>query len=374
MPLVFSRAFASCKGGSGKSTLLFNIACTHAVQHPEHSVLIMDFSLTGDISAVALGGATGINAREGTGRDKAETFSTQGIATTDLLAAAATAAASAKKVSIFRSPGDGQPSEAAQPGGLGMQDHLLKLNAVNSMLPDNMFMSVTSPEIASDDGFDTPAKRRAVKDGLKQMFAHEARKWAVFIDTDGDVSFTDRTKMGLLLAQTVAMPIDVDPQQFWRIKFFQRGVSKMAAVNEIVPLIDIFILNKIQLQKWEEMNPRPRNVVGSPFQPVLASISQIAALTQKLADAFCEGDVTQLPSQFWFPDIKPMSHSSNYGCPLVLMQENLKSLKTASKLEWDDLTNVDVRDEVVNAVQELTTALVPRIQNEPYRTPERQTR
>jgi hypothetical protein len=377
MPLVFSRAFASCKGGCGKSALLFNVACAHALKHPEQSVAILDFSLTGDISAVALGGSTGTNTQQGTGRDKATEFAKQGIATTDLLAAAATAAAAVpsatKKVPIFMSS-DEKPKRAAQPAGLTMQDHLLKLNTTNPMLPDNMYMSVTSPETASNSGFNTPAKRRAVKEGLYKMFADEVRSWVVFIDTDGDVSFTNRTKMGLLLAKTIAMPIDVDPQQFWRLVFYQRAVSEMADEDEKVLLIDVFILNKIPLNKWEELNPMPRNVVGSPFQPTHASIAQIDALTQALAKAFCEGVVSSLPNQFWFPEIKPMIHSSNYGCPLVLMQDNLDSLKSSSRSGWDDLTNVDVRDEVVNAVKKLATALEPRIQNEPYRTPERQPR
>jgi hypothetical protein len=83
MPLVFSRAFCSSKGCCDKPTLMHNVACAHALRHPDHHVMMLDFSETGDISTLALGGFIGTAELGGKGKAMAEPYWPKGIATTD---------------------------------------------------------------------------------------------------------------------------------------------------------------------------------------------------------------------------------------------------------------------------------------------------
>jgi hypothetical protein len=241
------------------------------------------------------------------------------------------------------------------------ESRLIQLSKVNPMMPENMYMSVTSPDTASNVGFDTPAKRRAVKTGLLTMFADDDRDWVVFIDTDGDRAFTNRTKMGLLLAQFIALPTEVDDNDFSRLAtFFEKEIEKMAAADEIVPRIDMFIMNKIQLHRWEELNTKSKPFT-SPFSPPKATVAEIDRLTTQLAKFFCKGNESQLPHQFWFPSVPICKLSSTYGCPLVLMQDHLPALKQKAISEgWGDLTSIEIRDELANAVKALARALEPK--------------
>ena len=93
MPLISVHAFCGC---TGKPTLMcmcmHNVARAHDLRHPDHQVMMLDFSETEDISTLALGGFIGTAEFRGKGKAMAEAdwpkamaeaYWPKGIATTD---------------------------------------------------------------------------------------------------------------------------------------------------------------------------------------------------------------------------------------------------------------------------------------------------
>ena len=338
---------------------MFNIACAHARNHPEHQVMMIDLSETGDISTLALGGFVGTTELGGKGKAMSEAYSSKGIATTDTLAAAAAASVTAsttpKKGFLFL------PQRwigAPEKTGFDMEGRLVDLQAVNPAMPANLFISVTSPDTASNAAFDTPAKRQAVKQGLMQFFENDSREWVVFIDTDGDRAFTHRTKLGLMLAQFIAVPTEVNDNDARRMEYFTKGTQEMRDDGEHVPPIDVFILNKVNVVKWQRMNDEAKGIT-SPFSPAKSAVSEIDRLSGQLAAAFCpDGNVALLPRRFVFPEMSQAGCiSSTYGCPVVALPENIPRLRRVAASEHHDLTSLSVPSELIDAVNELAEFL-----------------
>ena len=358
MPLISSRAFVSCKGGCGKTTLMYNVACAHARLHPDHYVMMLDFSETGDISTLALGGFTGTAELGGKGKAMADAYSSKGMATTDAMAAAAAASVAAPTKRGFLPLFQRWSAAPAQADDFQMDGKLVDLHAVNPAMPSNLFISVTSPDTASNAAFDTPAKRLAVKQGLMQFFDGDSRNWVIFIDTDGDRAFTHRTKMGLMLARCIAVPTDVNDNDARRMEYFTQGIQHMQDAGEEVPAIDVFILNKVNVVKWESMNDDSKGIT-SPITPAKSAVCEIDRLSGQLAAAFCRnGRVDLLPQRFVFPDMTQAGRiSSSYGCPVVALPDNVARLKRIAASEGLDLSSFSVSSQLVQAVSELAMFL-----------------
>jgi len=358
MPVVFIRAFVSCKGGCGKTTLMFNCACAYARRHPDHQVMMLDFSETGDISTLALGGFIGTAELGGRGKSMADAYSSRGIATTDALAAAAAASVAAPTKRGFLPLFERWSAAPAPASDFKMEGKLVDLHAVNPSMPSNLFITVTSPDTASNSAFDTPAKRLAVKQGLMQFFDTDSRNWVIFIDTDGDRAFTHRTKMGLMLARCIAVPTDVNDNDARRMEYFTMGMREMQEAGEEVPPIDVFILNKVNVVKWEPMNDDSKGI-RSPITPSKSTVSEIDRLSGQLAAAFChDSQVALLPHRFVFPDMTQAGRiSSSYGCPVVALPDNLARLKRTAASEGLDLSSFSVAPQLLQAVDELASFL-----------------
>jgi hypothetical protein len=321
--------------------------------------MMIDLSETGDISTLALGGFIGTTELGGKGKAMADAYSSKGIATTDALAAAA-AAASATSSSLLKTGFLFQRWSSApqEKSCLDMEGKLVDLQAVNPAMPANLFISVTSPDTASNAAFDTPAKRLAVKQGLMQFFEKDSRDWVVFIDTDGDRAFTNRTKLGLTLAQCIAVPTEVNDNDARRMEYFTQGMQEMRDAGESVPPIDVFILNKVNVVKWQPMTDEAKGVT-SPFSPAKSAVSEIDRLSGQLAAAFCPGgNVDLLPRRFVFPEMTQTGRlSSSYGCPVVALPDNITRLRRIAASEHLDLASLSVSSDLVNAVNELAEFL-----------------
>ena len=359
MPVRNCRVFCACKGGCGKTTIMFNVACAHARNHPNHHVMMIDLSETGDISTLALGGFIGTAELGGKGKAMASAYASQGIATTDALAAAAAASVAAPAKRGFMPNIFEKWTGAAQAKcGFEMEGRLVDLQAVNPAMPANLFITVTSPDTASNSAFDTPAKRLAVKQGLMHFFEQDSREWVVFIDTDGDRAFTNRTKLGLMLAQCVAVPTEVNDNDARRMEYFSQGIQEMQEAGEDVPPIDVFILNKVNVVKWAAMNDEGKKIT-SPLTPSKSAVSEIDRLSGQLAAAFCrDGDVGLLPHRFVFPEMTQTGRlSSSYGCPVVALPENMARLKRIAASEHLDIASLSASPELINAVDQLAEFL-----------------
>jgi hypothetical protein len=338
---------------------MFNVACAHARNHPEHHVMMIDLSETGDISTLALGGFIGTAELGGKGKAMAEAYSSKGIATTDSLAAAAAASVAAssnpKRGFLFLPQ---RWISAAEKSDFDMEGRLVDLQSVNPAMPSNLFITVTSPDTASNASFDTPAKRQAVKQGLMQFFENDSRDWVVFIDTDGDRAFTNRTKLGLVLAQCIAVPTLVNDNDARRMEYFTHGTKEMRDAGESVPPIDVFILNMVNVVKWVPMTDDAKGIT-SPFSPAKSVVSEIDRLSGQLAEAFCpDGNIEFLPRRFVFPEMSQAGRlSSSYGCPVVAFPENITRLRRIAASEHLELASVSVSSDLVDAVNELSEFL-----------------
>jgi hypothetical protein len=337
---------------------MYNVACAHARLHPDHYVMMLDFSETGDISTLALGGFTGTAELGGKGKAMADAYSSKGMATTDAMAAAAAASVAAPTKRGFLPLFQRWSAAPAQADDFQMDGKLVDLHAVNPAMPSNLFISVTSPDTASNAAFDTPAKRLAVKQGLMQFFDGDSRNWVIFIDTDGDRAFTHRTKMGLMLARCIAVPTDVNDNDARRMEYFTQGIQHMQDAGEEVPAIDVFILNKVNVVKWESMNDDSKGIT-SPITPARSAVCEIDRLSGQLAAAFCRnGRVDLLPQRFVFPDMTQAGRiSSSYGCPVVALPDNLARLRRMAASESLDLSSFSVSPQLVQAVDELASFL-----------------
>jgi hypothetical protein len=274
------------------------------------------------------------------------------------LAAAAAASQAAPSQGRFVNLFQRWSAAPEQAADFKMDGKLVDLHAVNPAMPPNLFMSVTSPDTASNAAFDTPAKRLAVKQGLMRLFDSDPRHWTIFIDTDGDRAFTHRTKMGLMLARSIAVPTDINDNDARRMEYFTSGVREMQEAGEEAPPIDVFILNKVNVVRWESMNDDSTGVT-SPFSPAQSTVAEIDRLSGQLAAAFCHnGQVALLPQRFVFPDMTQAGRiSSTYGCPIVALQENLANIKRTAAKEGLNLSSFSVAPQLVQAVEELSSFL-----------------
>jgi hypothetical protein len=177
MPIVFIRAFVSCKGGCGNKT--FNCACAYARRHPDHQVMMLDFSETGDISTLALGGFIGTAELGGRGKSMADAYSSRGMATTDALAAAAAASVAAPTQRGFLPLFERWSAAPAPASDFKMEGKLVDLHAVNPSLPSNLFITVTSPDTASNSAFDQrrrPCSHRRQQGQRQQAIQQSSRR------------------------------------------------------------------------------------------------------------------------------------------------------------------------------------------------------
>ena len=370
-PVLLSHKHPPCRPVNPpplQTTLVFNVACAYARKHPDEHVIIKDFSETGDLSTLCLGGFMGTTKLGGAGLERAQAYSSHGIATIDSMCAAAAAAASAPSRAPFL-PLFQRWAAPASSSEFQMEGRLVDLHAINSAMPTNLFIAVTSPDTSSNAGFDTPAKRASVKQGLMEFYEKDARTWAIFIDTDGDRHFTHRTRMGLALARSIAVPTDINDNDARRMEFFVQGVREMAEAGEAVPPIDAFILNKVNVVKWEPLE-EGKGVI-SPFSPAKATISEIDRVSGQIATAFCRGGkVEHLPKRFVFPDMTQAGRlASTFGVPVVALKENMASLKSSAKAEGLDLGSFAVSDNLTDAIDELSAFLEQASLGDSARTP-----
>lgn len=319
--------------------------------------MMLDFSETGDISTLALGGFIGTAELGGKGKAMADAYSSQAIATTDALASAAAASVAVPTKSRFSFLFQGHKSAPAQTGDFQMDGKLVDLHAVNPAMPSNLFISVTSPDTASNSAFDTPAKRLAVKQGLMQFFESDSRNWVIFIDTDGDRTFSHRTKMGLMLARCIAVPTDINDNDARRMEFFKKGIVEMQEAGEDAPAIDVFILNKVNVVRWEAMDDESKGIT-SPIIPARSVVSEIDRLSVQLAAAFCESRLDALPLRFVFPDMTQAGRiSSSYGCPVVTLPDNIMRIRRTAASEGLALSSFSVEPKLIVAIHELAAFL-----------------
>jgi len=303
-----SYSFCNNKGGVGKTFMAFQTACEAARARPDKSVLVVDFSLYSDITALLLGGSSrampgapmkGLQASvelttpdtrvEGLIRDLENAM--------DVEDEAPAVKASGSIFGAFFKPRE----EAKQPAGggspLDLQKYMLRPADRNPAIPGNLYLipsaGMESWGRTTTGGDDVPLwarkgdewwpaaqrLRRAV-DALPDTFD------AVFFDTD-HLAACVLTKLALAAAESVILPLSFDDGDFNRL--FQ-DVTENALLSDV--MIDMDTKNQLRARiqamvftRVDKTANKPCQTpegICSPFTPTKTTMNAMDNMAQQM--------------------------------------------------------------------------------------------
>jgi cellulose biosynthesis protein BcsQ len=233
------------QGGSGKTFLLFQTACDAALANRERKVLVVDFSVYSETSALLMGGLS----RSHDGRLGA----TIGMQNTvdhiaenkradclvrDLYAYSQPAAAQ-ERTGLFgfgavRSALFGDKKRAAP----RLDEYAVQPHHVNPRVPDNLYLiggagklswpAAASPVWASS-GEEWNACAAALRKGLDNLDG----EWHVFVDTD-HLAASHLTKLALGAVDDVVIPLNLDEGDFQRL--FEDATCNALFTDVMMPM------------------------------------------------------------------------------------------------------------------------------------------
>ncbi|GJD07293.1 hypothetical protein Gasu2_16600 [Galdieria sulphuraria] len=255
MTLESVDVFANHKGGCGKTVLLFHTACQYAKQHPQQKVCVMDMTVIGDISRLLLGGDV-YESKNLNGLDEvAEKYST-----TFLLEAAA----------------QGNNSSS---GNIEVGNYMLQVSEINSHIPSNLFLTVgggSKEQIVFDED-----KKERIIGTLKESLHKDSDSWKVFLDTDGDLTFSCYTQIALCFADKVVIPLMPSYIDFRRVSsFLEEFYALQESKNGNAKILGI-VWNNVDSQKNEPWKPfsnvfTPTNAVKSVIKDLNTHLARVA--------------------------------------------------------------------------------------------------
>lgn len=89
-----------------------------------------------------------------------------------------------------------EPQSAPQAATVDVESYIIKVSDYNSAVPSNVYLAAGGPGKAEIVSFSTEQQRVAAEN-LQHSLASLA-VYDVFVDTDGDLSFSDYTRIALL--------------------------------------------------------------------------------------------------------------------------------------------------------------------------------
>ncbi|PRW45418.1 ATPase domain [Chlorella sorokiniana] len=195
-----SVAFANLRGGCGKSTILFQLAAEFAKANASTGVLVIDCTAFGDVSRLLLGGRQP-HVKAAVGERHAD-----GKSTAHLMSHLLTPPAAAP-VTPGHASARGAASLAAG-GAFNIAERFgLPVREVNPHIPlDNLLL------IPSGATKQQPCSGAGAADILRLARSLRARleslpgDWQVFLDTDGDLTFSPATEVALRTADLCYIP------------------------------------------------------------------------------------------------------------------------------------------------------------------------
>jgi cellulose biosynthesis protein BcsQ len=298
--LVSSTVFANHKGGCGKSVLLFQSAAEYALAHPDQHVLVVDMTVVGDLTRLFLGGdsfersssvslSDFVAVHGGTTKLLFDCLAFElGFQSGALRETATTASGSSGSgplsfVSRLRQTfGGGTGSEDKSAGGSGgayrfpVEKYLLRVADVNTHIPANIYLSMSS-----GGGSQHPfrlTERLTVVQGLRRAFQQAPASYKVLFDTDGDLHFSDYTRIAIGVADHLVVPLFPSFTDFHRVETFMEELFQMRQNGETDAKVQLMVWNNVDVHYNRPWLPVSRNVTPTKAaQTVIEKLNSLLA-------------------------------------------------------------------------------------------------
>ena len=302
MSPTFSHCFCNNRGGVGKTFMAFQSACEAARARPDKKVLVFDFSLYSDITALLLGGS----ARDGFGapmkglqvtveNTSADTRAEGLIRDLEHSMDADIPPAKHSGGSIFGAFFAKKPNAA--PPAVDLQQYLIRPADHNKAIPDNLYLVPSAGTVSwgdtqdgdlerplwtrkGDEWWPVAQKLRAAIDALPSEFD------AVMIDTD-HLAACVLTKLALAVCKSVVVPVSFDDGDFNRL--YQDVTGNALFTDVMIPMMEAGKLRaRVSLIVFTQVSSgsntkaaTPGNIL-SPFTPRKAVMEQMDILAKQV--------------------------------------------------------------------------------------------
>eukprot|EP00249_Psilotum_nudum_P020841 c27868_g1_i1 orf=187-1689(-) len=263
MPVVSTHCFANHRGGVGKSTLTYQVSAAYAVAHPDHNILVIDATETGDVSEMLLGGVY-----EQRGRDTLRCLVP--IAnTTQLFLRALSASADNhlnmmqastynKSSALTKVMQDMHTEPVVENGqqvdevhmGIDLEGFAIPLIHVNSRIPGNLFLCPSGLDIDQPIPFSDSQKKDIVSI-LNSSFRQTKGNWKIFIDSDAVLPHGRRdvyTKLSLCISDFVCLPLHADMMDWYRVSSLLQDLQNLRSSGEARVKIQMVLWNGLTVK------------------------------------------------------------------------------------------------------------------------------
>lgn len=332
MAPTHSTCFCNNRGGVGKTFMAFQTACEAARSRPDANVLVVDFSLYSDVTALLLGGS----AREGFGAPMKGLQVTVENTTADTRAEGLIrdlelaidadddddARAGMKKKtkgSVFGAFFS-KPSPAAAASSrreIDLQKYMIRPAAHNPAIPPNLYLipsagavSWTDTQETNDDAAAAAANDDEFVDAMDTtdrapLWTRKGDAWhragarlaralddlppsfdAVFVDTD-HLAACVLTKLALASCESVVVPLSFDDGDFNRLfqdvtgnALFTDVMIPMKAKGQLRARVKRMVFSKVGSNKNEAVTTA--GGIESPFKPSKTVMDQMDAMAQQV--------------------------------------------------------------------------------------------
>jgi cellulose biosynthesis protein BcsQ len=298
--LISSTVFANHKGGCGKSVLLFQSAAEYALSHAEQHILVVDMTVVGDLTRLFLGG----DAFERTSTVSLSDLAAIQGGTTKLLfdclsfelgcqsgalrettpvASSSTGSGGGPLsfVNRLRQTFGGSGGGGGGGGEKGayrfpIEKYLLRVADVNPHIPSNIYLAMSSGG-GSQHPFRLP-ERMAVVQGLRRALQQAPDSYKLLFDTDGDLHFSDYTRIAIGMADHLVIPLFPSFTDFHRVETFMEELFQMRQNGETDGKVQLMVWNNVDVHYNRPWLPVSRNVTPTKAaQTVIEKLNSLLA-------------------------------------------------------------------------------------------------
>lgn len=292
-----SYAFCNNKGGSGKTFMLYQAAAEMARANPQVNVLVLDFSLYSDTSALLMGGLARENILSPTrGLEAVVNATTSDTRAEGMLRDLMDACSDtqAAPVSLFGRIFGGSVTAQAE---FDLTKYILRPSDTNPRIPDNLLLVPSAGSHSWANPTDTeqpwwtshgeewePAGQR-----LRQALSTLPGEWIVLVDTD-HLAASPLTKLALSVVNNTIVPISLDEGDFDRL--FADPTDNALITDVMAPMAHRHTLtapvSKFVFTKLSSTSNNPTTTpmgIKSPMKPAAAVQSQMDTIAQAILEA-----------------------------------------------------------------------------------------
>ena len=306
-------AFGNNKGGSGKTFMAFQVACEAARARPEKKIVVIDFSLYSDLSALMLGGS----AREGIGAPmrglqtcadatNADTRAEGLVRALELAANAREEGGGGTRVarrgSVFGSWFSRGAEKRSRETDVDLTEFMIRPHEFNSEIPKNVYLIAGAGENSWNG--ETTRMTDASEDD-RPLWVRDGDSWvgaggvfsdavdalpkefdAVFVDTD-HLSSCVLTKLAFAAMDSIVVPLSYNDMDFNRLfadntnnALFRDVLIKMNEKGQLRAQVKKFVFTRVgSTANTPSATP---GGISSPFTPTKTSSLQMDDMARQL--------------------------------------------------------------------------------------------